>query len=166
MLKLIRCMRDVDFAELLNIYRVSDEIYGCYECDEEGRFSAEHEFYQYLKDVFFQMPDALYAVWSVQRSAVSALRVEAYCDGLLVTALETAPESRRKGYATLLLSAILSEFGSQKIYSHVHRNNAASMRVHEKCGFVRISDSATMIDGSFMPSYCTLCYDNNGKAGQ
>ena len=165
MLKLIRSMRELDFGELLSVYCESEEIYGRYENEDIGKFAAEQEFYQYLNDIFFRTPDSYYALWRPQGSAVAALRLEPYRDGLLLAALETAPAARGMGHATELVSAVVSEFADWKIYAHIRKNNAASMRVHSKCGFKVLSDSATMIDGSFTYSHCTICYDNKEKPG-
>ena len=118
----------------------------------------EQAFYQYLREVFFRTPGAVYAIWLEQGNYRAALRLEPYRDGLLLEALETAPSHRRKGCAEKLLRAVLSsEHG--KIYSHVHKKNLPSMKLHEKMGFRRISESAVYIDGSVSQACCTLCYE-------
>lgn len=91
---------------------------------------------------------------------MSALRIESYRNGVLVTGLETAPNFRNRGYAESLLSAVmdhLSECGSNFVYSHIDKRNAASLRVHEKCGFSRIRDSAVLLDGTVTTGMYTLC---------
>jgi L-amino acid N-acyltransferase YncA len=34
------------------------------------------------------------------------------------------------------------------VYSHIERNNLASVRAHEKCGFKKITNFAVLLDGS------------------
>jgi ribosomal protein S18 acetylase RimI-like enzyme len=89
--------------------------------------------------------------------------LEPYRDGLLVEALETAPGYRRRGYAEALLRQVLGSFAGKKIYSHVDKTNIPSLRLHEKCGFSRISECAAYIDGSINSRACTLCYEARKK---
>ena len=161
MLEIIRNMRDLNFSALKNVYSANEEILGKHNASPQERIDAEQAFYQYLREVFFRDPRSLYAVWNCDGRYAAALRVEPYRDGLLITALETAPTLRERGYASALLAAILRSAEDQKIYAHIAKGNRASLRVHEKCGFVVISDSAVMLDGSFTSAYYTLC--NNGK---
>ena len=69
------------------------------------------------------------------------------------TALKLAQE---KGYAEKLIRAVQAQF-SEKIYSHVSKKNAASLAVHEKCGFRQVLDYAKYIDGSVSRTAVTLC---------
>ena len=90
---------------------------------------------------------------------MAALRIEPYCDGLLLTGLETAPEEREKGYATQLLSAVLEYLrvsSKSIVYSHVIKNNPASLAVHKKCGFVKHLDYAVYVDDSVSQNAYTL----------
>lgn len=119
---------------------------------------AEQDFRQYLDEVFFRTPDALCALWEESGKYVSALRLEPYKDGLLMEGLETHPGERKKGYAAMLIAAVQRHLGSVKIYSHVNKRNLASLRTHEKCGFVQISDHAVYINGSVDYRCCTLLY--------
>jgi GNAT superfamily N-acetyltransferase len=135
MLFLAKSLQQLRFGELMEVY-----IEGNLEKAEEiGLLQAEQDFYQYLQDCFFPTAGAVYAVWTEESKYVSALRLEPYKDGLLLAALETAPQHRRKGYAKKLIEAVLAEFEGEKIYSHVSKINEASLAVHEKCGFCRIS---------------------------
>jgi RimJ/RimL family protein N-acetyltransferase len=83
--------------------------------------------------------------------------LEPYRDGLLLEALETAPECRRKGFAAELVRAAQGYAAGTKIYSHVNKGNLASLRTHEKCGFHRIADHAVYADGSVMQNHVTFC---------
>jgi len=129
----------------------------------EKLLRAEQAFYQYLNEDFFKTTGAVYAIWEENAVYLSALRLEPYQDGLLLEALETAPEFRKKGYAVALIEAVKSEFPG-KIYSHVGKRNIASLRTHEKCGFQRFLDHAVYIDGTVARNAYTLCYD--GTAGE
>ena len=89
------------------------------------------------------------------------MRLEPYEDGLLIEALETRPDCRRKGYATDLINATISYLragGPYKIYSHVQKDNGASLLVHYKCGFSILSENAMYIDGTYHNDAFTLVY--------
>ena len=164
MLILARSIRDLSFSKLMGVYiegnlENAEEFYP--DLPEGQRLmQAEQDFYQYLNEVFFRTSGAVYAIWEAQGSYVSVLRLEPYRDGLLLEALETAPSSRRQGYAEKLIRAVQEQFSNQRIYSHVSKKNAASLQVHEKCGFRRISEYAAYIDGSVNQRACTLCWEN------
>lgn len=130
-------------------------------CCEEQIQKAELDFVDYLREDFFRQKDAAYYVWSVDGVYRSALRMEPYRDGLLLEALETAPNSRRNGYAYALISAVVSflkEKNTTVVYSHVDKCNVPSLKLHIKCGFQRIKESATYIDGTVTQNSCTMCY--------
>ena len=158
MLHQARSLKDLRFASLMEVY-----IEGNLEKAEEGisLLDAEQDFYQYLQQVFFAQQGAVYCIWQERGNYVSALRLEPYKDGWLLEALETAPEHRRNGYAKALLQSVtaLPEYG--RIYSHVHKRNIASLRVHEQCGFRRISEQAVYIDGSVNDLACTLLLEQD-----
>ena len=97
---------------------------------------------------FFRQSGARLCLWLEGERCVSALRFEPWKDGLLVTALETAPDRRRLGFASALLEAVLDHVGQGKVYAHIHHRNAASIRVHEKCGFQKIAETARLLDGT------------------
>lgn len=162
MLKIFTKMADISLQSLLPVYEQSNRMSASENWpDLPQGFAlqlAEQEFGQYLREIFFMTPGAVCAVWEVEGTYVSALRLEPYRDGLLLEALETAPAERRKGYAGNLLKEILVLFGMQKIYSHVEKRNGASLTVHRVCGFQEISDHAVYIDGSVDYRCCTLCY--------
>jgi len=117
----------------------------------------EQEFYQYLKECFFQLENAVYAVWVDQGEYVSALRLEPYQDGWLISALETAPGHRRKGYAAKLLSESLRRIKGT-VYSHVHKRNLPSSKLHTAIGFQKMMDYAVYLDGSVNSACNTLVY--------
>lgn len=163
MLKIVCSKRDLNYARLAAVYEESISLSGksAYSNLTKDRqiLEAQLEFYSFLDD-FFSHNESVYAVWSLDGSYVSALRAERYLDGYLIAGLETAPNARCKGFATLLLREVvvyLKQEGIAKIYSHVDRNNYPSLRVHEKCGFSRIMDHAVFLDGSVSHRTFTYC---------
>ena len=80
---------------------------------------------------------------------------------MLITALETAPGCTGRGYATELLSHSLQYLrgqGASKAYVHIRRSNAASLRVHRRCGFQKTARGARLLDGSYHSDYDTFEY--------
>ena len=165
MLILARSLRELRFAELMEVYADSNAETARQWPHYPSGFAlqmAEDDHRQYLQDVFFATPGAVCAIWQVQGEYVCALRLEPYKDGMLLEALETAPEHRRKGYAMSLIKAVQSHLrpsGRVRIYSHVNKRNVPSLKTHEKCGFSRISDHAVYINGSVDYRCCTLLYE-------
>ena len=164
MTKLIvaKALREMSFGKLMEVYAEGNLENGrdLWPDEPEGRqiALAEQEFYQYLQQVFFRTKDARYLILEEGNRYISALRLEPYQDGLLLEALETAPGYRNQGYAAALVRAALETVGNTKVYSHVGKRNAASLRTHEKCGFVKILDRAVYADGSVNDVCCTLCH--------
>ena len=154
-------MSELNFGQLMELYSEGnmENARDFYPNLPENQqiLAAEQSFHQYLRECFFVTPAAVYCIWQEEGKYVSALRLEPYQDGLLLEALETAPHSRRKGYAAALIKAVLETFGEKKIYSHVSKRNTASLRTHEKCGFHRIADHAVYADGSVMQNHVTFC---------
>jgi len=163
MLIQITKLQHLSFSSLMKVYEEGNRENGTEfwpDLDESQQLlQAEQEFYQYLKQVFFPTEGAVYCIWQAEGSYVSALRLEPYRDGLLLEALETAPEHRRKGYAAKLIYAVQEAYSNEKIYSHVHKRNMPSLKVHEKCRFRRVSEEAVYADGSVTNRCCTLCWE-------
>ena len=160
MLKFAKRLGELNFGALMEVYEEGNLENGALRYpnlpENEQLLRAREDFYAYLKDHFFPEPGAVCAVWEENGRYVSALRLEPYEDGLLLEALETAPGARGRGYAKQLVMAVLSTLGSQTVYSHVSKKNAASLAVHKACGFQRISEHAAYIDGSVSANACTL----------
>ncbi len=150
MLYVANSLKELDFRALMDIYEEGN-------AEKGDILQAEQDFYQYLRETFFVIPNAYYCLWQECGKFLSALRLEPYKDGLLLEALETHPMHRRMGYATKLMQAALRHVEQGKIYSHVHKDNVASLKTHEKCGFQIISDVARYIDGSVNDQSYTLC---------
>ncbi len=154
MLQIIRSMKELKFDRLMGVYEQGNRQKANTEYSnlEWGHrlLEAEQEHYAFLWD-FFREKDCFLAVFEIDGQYHCALRIEPYRDGYLLEALETAPDSRKKGYATMLVSQVLSyltDRGAEKVYSHISKKNEPSVRVHKSCGFVKLLDYAVFIDGS------------------
>ena len=163
--KLVNC----DFAALCAVYAQSLESdrardYPLLDA-REGALLAEQDFYQYLSQVFFKTPGAVLLVYSVQGIYVSALRLEPYKDGFVLSALETCPEYRRNGFALSLVHSAVTfcdQNGIHKLYAHIQKKNIASEKLHLSAGFALLGDGATLLDGAYSSQYTTYCYTNQG----
>ncbi len=165
MLHFYTTLSALPFEQLMEVYvqgnQENGKILAPFDSEARQRQLAEADFYDYLRG-FFAVPGACYATWEQEGVIQSALRLEPYRDGLLVEALETAPEQRQQGYATRLVQAVqqkLGEAGRVRLYSHVHKTNRPSLWVHQRCGFQIISDCAVYIDGSVSANAYTLQYE-------
>lgn len=164
MLLLAKKYRELHFSRLMEVYEEGNRGNGAQRYPQLSEFEqqmrAEQDFAEYLREDFFGTPGAYYAVWEEQGCYISALRLEPFEDGMLLEALETRPDCRRKGYAALLMEAVLG-LETRKVYAHVSKRNAASLRTHEKCGFRKVSDFARYIDGSVSANAVTFCKEPN-----
>lgn len=164
MLHIITSQKELAFAEIKRIYCESILEQGSRDYmgfpENQRLLEAERDFYFYLKD-FLKQKDSFLALWAPEKTAVAALRCEPYRDGFLIEGLETAPDSRNRGYASCLLGEVLGYLYSVNpapVYSHILKHNLSSLRVHEKCGFKLLSDMAVYIDGSADFRCNTYCY--------
>ncbi len=133
-------MAALDFPALMEVYRESSGENGAYfwpdEPPERQRALAEQRFETYLRDDFFGTARGSYYIWAEDGRYLAALRLEEHEDGLLLEALETRPDSRRRGCAKDLISAVLGLLpAGTRVYSHVNRRNVASLAAHRACGF-------------------------------
>lgn len=163
MLRVFEKLGQLRFGELMEVYSESvsengAEFYPNLSVPEQN-MQAQQDFYAFLQKGFFCKEGDVYCIWQEADRYVCALRLERYQDGLLLEALETRPEYRRKGYAEKLIRAVQRQYGDQKIYSHISRNNLPSLRVHEKCGFEKILDHARYVDGSVNTHCGTFLYE-------
>ncbi len=165
MLRICKNLHQIRFGELMEVYRESvaengEELYPNLSANEQ-LIQAQQDFYAYLQQGFFCKEGDLYCIWEENGKYICALRLESYQDGLLLEALETRPEYRRKGYAERLICAVQLEYCDQKIYSHISHNNVPSLSVHRKCGFEKILDYARYVDGSVNAFCGTFLYENH-----
>ena len=165
MLFVANSLGELDFPQLMKIYIEGNREHGedCWpeKSLEEQLSLSEQDFYTYLRERFFTKAGAVYMVWSENGRYVSALRLEPYRDGLLLEALETLPEEWRKGYAASLICAVqewLKESEVISVYSHVSKQNTASLRTHVKCGFEIFLDHSYYNDGTRMDNTYTMRY--------
>ena len=152
MLTLARSLREIRFSELMEVYSETNEKEAKKRFGNPEGFGlqqAEQDFHAYLRQVFFRTEGAVYALWSESGRYVSALRLEPYRDGFLVSGLESHPGFRGRGYARDLLTQVQAAFPKgTRLYSHVAKGNIPSTKVHERSGFFCISDRAIYLDGS------------------
>ena len=166
MLKVAGKLSEINFSNLMSVYYEANLVNGkeFYPDDTEGVQirKAEEDFYQYLSSIFFHQKESYYMIWIDNGCYMSALRLEPYQNGMLLSALETAPDARQKGYASILIMETLSHLsssGSGIVYSHVSKKNEASLAVHRKCGFQVIKDYAVYADGSVLHDHLTFAYE-------
>lgn len=160
MLEVFDSLKSLNFRMLMDVYAQSNrenaEDFFPQLSGTQGIAMVEQQFYTYLQEVFFKTQNSRYCVWAEAGKYVSALRLEPYRDGLLLEALETAPEQRRKGYGSSLMLTALAQIQGEPVYSHVGKRNAASLTLHTGCGFEKIQDFAVYIDGSVSQNAVTL----------
>lgn len=166
MLVVVNRLKDLSFSDLMEVYLDANRERGLTLAPEEPEARrialAEQDFYCYLRDCFFSRPEARYCIWEENKRYVSALRLEAYRDGLLLEALETVPNQRRRGYAGRLIQSVqrlLEQQGTVLLYSHVDKRNKPSLKTHFRCGFEAYLDCASYIDGSVNDRAYTLRYE-------
>ena len=126
MLIVAKSLKDLRFSELMQVYAQSNLEAAKERKHLPSMFAlqlAEQDLRQYLQEVFFRTPGARCCIWEESGRYVSALRLEPYRDGLLLAALETAPDDRNRGYASILVREVqkyLARQGNVKLYSHVN----------------------------------------------
>lgn len=118
----------------------------------------EDDFIGYLRDVFFRTKGATYFVWIDNGRYTAALRLEPWEGNLLLSGLQTHPSSRRQGYGLMLMQEVLREYVQGVVYSHIHHKNHASIALHLKAGFRKISESARLLDGTVTSQYGTYAF--------
>ncbi len=161
MLVIIKRFSELDFDQLMAVYeegnRESGRIRFPDDSLQQQLLKAEQEFADYLRYDFFSTKGASYCIWEEKNEYCSALRLEPYNDGLLLCALESKPSCRRKGYARALISAVLSEI-DVPVYSHIRKNNRASVAAHTSCGFQLLREGAKFLDGSVSAQFDTYVF--------
>ncbi|MBQ4564797.1 MAG: GNAT family N-acetyltransferase [Oscillospiraceae bacterium] len=152
----------LDFLQLKAVYAEGIEENGAYfypnASREEQLALSTRDFWEYLTANYFLVPENRYWIWKESGQYISALRLEAYSDGLLLEALETRPAFRQKGFAKKLIEAVLKQLPSgTKVYSQVSKHNVASLATHNSCGFSKVMDFAVEPDGTIAEEDITLC---------
>lgn len=158
MLKVFKTMAELPFGKMMEIYAQSNQEHGeqwLQESKERQIELAEQEVYAYLRQCFFTRPGSRCFLWEEEGRAICALRCESYGDGLLLTALETHPDYRGRGIATKLLTAVLETLEPGNVYAHIRKDNLSSLKVHSRCGFLKVKSGARMLDGSYSGTHDT-----------
>ncbi|SDB68867.1 GNAT family N-acetyltransferase [Butyrivibrio sp. INlla16] len=149
MLRKIMKYSDLDERKLMDIYTESNfENTEYFYPDETDKNKAvklvEAGFCNYLKNDFYNLDDSIYWIYEEDGKWLCALRTNMIKPGLFyLEALETPPESRRKGYACRLINDVLEDMkndGSFKLCVCISKKNIASLKTHEKCGFKIVSE--------------------------
>jgi ribosomal protein S18 acetylase RimI-like enzyme len=148
---LLRIMeyRDLDEIKLMDVYAESNfknaEYFYPDETDKHIAVQkVEARFLDFMKNDFFKRTEASYWILKKDGIWVSAFRTCKVQAGLYyLEALETRPDQRKKGYASILISNVvetLKKEGFFRLCDCVSKKNIASLRTHEKCGFQIISE--------------------------
>lgn len=155
MLKFHKNLSQLKYMQLMDVY--SEDIAATANGRSIGL--AEQDFYDYLH-AFFGLSGAFVAVWELEGKYCSAVRIEPWRDGYLLSGLSTAPDCRRNGYGLALVRGVLEQLpAGSRVYSHIEKKNVPSIALHIQCGFARLQDSARMLDGSVLQDFYTFCYE-------
>lgn len=158
MVKIHKSLSELQYMQLMDVYS-EDLSTGVKSGDWETISTAEQDFYGYLR-VFFKTKGAFVAIWEEEGQYCSAVRIEPWQDGYLLSGLSTAPQHRRKGYGTALVRDVLNHLPQgSKLYSHIEKKNTASLALHRQCGFAQVQDFARMLDGSVLNHFYTYIYE-------
>lgn len=140
---------DLDTRKLMDVYSESNMENTDYfypgETDKQAAVAkVEAGFLQFLETEFFKLPKATCWIWEENGEWLSAARTCEIHDRLYyLEALETCPNCRKKGFGSRLLSVILEALkaeGAFRLCDCVSKNNTASLKTHEKCGFRIVSE--------------------------
>ena len=135
---------DLDPRKLMDVYAESNldnTDYFFPELEDKGEAvkKVEAGFLEYLELDFFQSTGPSYWVLEEDGLWVGALRLNELKPGFYyLEALETRPDSRRKGCAVRLLTGVIEALRQQgpfELHDCVGKKNEASLRTHLKCGF-------------------------------
>lgn len=143
----ITSYNDIDARKLMDLYVEGNiENADYFHPDMADKTAAlalmEESFLDFLKTDFFERPNSTYCILEENGVWVSALRLslveDGQCHRYYLEALETRPDSRRKGYASRLLEEVVAHLkskGSFVLCDCVSKRNEPSLRTHLKCGF-------------------------------
>ena len=87
MLRIFRNFRDMNFEKLMAVYQESNlenaQAFFPDDSSAEQQRKTYDAFAEYLRQDFFRVKGAFYAVWEAENCYISALRMEPFEDGLL-----------------------------------------------------------------------------------
>lgn len=163
MLHVFRQMNETELSKLMGVYAESNlenvEYFypGCTDI-EAGVKAVEDSFKEYVRTDFLLNPENMYYIWEVDGLWVSALRLSKLDGFYYLEALETRPDSRKKGYGRELFQAVfeyLKKNGSFIIRDNVGKHNAASLATHKSVGFaVEYEDAIDFLHGEEAEPRC------------
>ncbi len=151
MLLLADTFEKIDTDKLMSVYKEAifenaDYFYPETENRDEARKKAWEDNLSFLEDKFFSKPGNVYFILEEDNEYRSVLRLSKIEEGLYyLESLETAPNFRKMGYAVKLLNLTkeyLKREGSFTIKDSVKKTNEASIKTHQKAGFVIESEKA------------------------
>lgn len=157
MLKVVNSLEPWVFSELLHFLEENIQELPVFQAYDMHKTQA---YYDELIS-FFQQDHGMLFLWEEQGTFVSACRIEADQDRCLLHDLATKPSERQKGYGRKLLLATIDYLKDQRIRSicvHVKKNNIPSISLHSSVGFVKVKDSAHLLDGTVSSAYITMEY--------
>lgn len=151
----------LDYSALFEVYIEGNKENGAYfwpeETPEKQMELAVEKFRSYLIEDFYGKAHGTYYIWKEAEGFVSALRLEQHPEGMLMEALETHPNHRRRGYAKKLIAAVLAQLPvGTRVYSHVNKRNTPSLATHQSCGFSKALDYAVCFDGTVCDHEVTM----------
>lgn len=149
MLRKVTEYKEIDERRLMDLYAEgnlenADYFYPDTADKRQAIEKVERDFLNYIETEFFSSPGNAY--WILEENAVwvSALRLYTIDAGFYyMEALETHPDFRLRGYASKLLAGVIEELKKQgpfRLCDCVSKKNIASLKTHEKCGFLIVSD--------------------------
>ena len=158
---------NIEPRKLMDLYAESnlenaEELYPDMDKDEAVK-KVEADFLNYLDQIFFRSTEPSYWIFEVDGQWVSALRLNRLKRDLYyLQALETRPDSRRKGYAVCLLREVIEALkaeGPFRLCDCVAKWNEPSLQTHLKCGFQIVSDVGyDYLDGRASSRRYGMCY--------
>ena len=167
MLVQVNAYSDVDPRKLMDLYAEgnlenAEEFYPDIDKDEAVK-KVEADFLRYLEQDFFQSTNPSYWILEENGQWVSALRLNRLqLDLYYLQALETRPDSRRKGYAARLLNEVcdaLKQEGPFRLCDCVGKWNKPSLQTHLKCGFEIVSEAGyDYLSGEASERNYGMCY--------
>lgn len=151
-IQILHAFSELKFPSLAELYFEEEK-------NSEAIYEKISDFYSFLRQDFFKISGSFYCVAENNGAYISALRIEPFQDGWLLSGLQTLSGHRRNGVASQLMETAIQYLnvnGGCSIYSHVSKKNHASLRTHRKFGFIPIKDYAVYLDGSIDQNAYTL----------
>lgn len=164
MLKVVNSLEPWLFSELIKICHetlgfCSENVDSNYE-ESSADMHKVQACYEDLT-IFFEVDRGKLFLWEEQGAYASVCRVELDQGSCILHDLVTKPDARRKGNGRkLLLSTIeyLAAHGADKVTVHIKKSNMPSLALHMAVGFLKVKDTARLLDGTVSSDYITMEY--------